>query len=85
MSRLRAVCCLPRLTEAIKGILSVSGLLLSLSAGLFRTWWHAGWRGNKRVYWYVFLPSEVLQSELLSELITEETWLIGTEMSVGIC
>lgn len=82
MSRLRAVCCLSLLAEAISGLLLVS--VLFVSAGLLGAWWCAGWRVHKSVHWHVSLPSQVLQSELLSELIVEETGFMVAHMSVSI-
>lgn len=81
-SKLRAVRCLPVLTQAICGLLSVSMLLFS--AGLQRTVRRAAWHVHKLVRRRDVFPTEALQSELLSELEAEETGLTGAEMSVDI-
>lgn len=84
MSRLRAVCCLSVLTNAVRGLLSSFHAFLSLSAELMRMGRRASWRANKFVPWCISMPGEVLRSELLSELIVAQAGVTGTEVSVVI-
>lgn len=87
MSRLRAVCCLPVMTEAISGILQVSfsfSVFRSPSARLRRALWCAGWRVHECVHWCFSMASVAHHSELLSVLIAEEAGLLDAETSVGV-
>lgn len=45
---------------------------------------YAGWLVRRCVRYFLDFPGEVLHSELLSELVAEETGFLCAQMSVGI-